>query len=162
MGGHAGQYFEVVLPLGEYIDVDALQLLLQQVGEILAGNFLALAGGNHALVGEALGHLLYPVVEGRHQGVLQLEGRQQRFLQFEVELNKLKQADLEGVGLGDVEEEQNVFDDFLEEGVVVDGQLPVDVGRLSIFIHAVILLFKPPQIQPLNITPSQFWGCDFD
>lgn len=75
MGGHAGQYFEVLLPFGEDVNVDSLQLLLQQVGEVLAGNFLALASGDHALVGEALGHLLDPVVEGRHQGILKLEGR---------------------------------------------------------------------------------------
>ena len=122
--------------------MDSLQLLLQQVGEVLAGYFLALAGGDHTLVGEALCYFLDPVVEGRHQGILEFKGGQQGFLQFEVELYKLEEADLEGVSFGDVEEEQNVFDDFLEEGVVVYGQLPIYVGRLSVFIHAVILLYK--------------------
>ena len=80
MGGHAGQYFEILLPLGEYVDVDSFQLLLQQVGEVLAGYFLALAGGDHTLVGEALCHFLDPVIEGRHQGILEFKGGQQGFL----------------------------------------------------------------------------------
>ena len=89
---------------------------------------MAVLGGNHALVVEALRHLLYPVVECRHKGVVDLEGGEEGLLQFEVELNELKQSDLEGVIGGEVEELQDMADHFLEEGVVVDGQFAVDVG----------------------------------
>jgi pyruvate carboxylase len=56
-------------------------------------------------------------------------------LEFEVELDELEQSDFEGLGGGELEEEEDVFDDLLEEGVVVDRQFAVDVGRLLVSLH---------------------------
>ena len=110
--------------------------------EVLRSDLFALAGRHHALIGQALGHLLDPVVEGRHQRVLRLEGRQQGLLELEVELNELQQPDLEDAVLRDLEQLQDVLDDFLEERVVVDGQLAVDVRGLPIFIHLSYILWE--------------------
>lgn len=39
------------------------------------------------------------------------------------------------MGDGEFEEEEDVFDDLLEEGVIVDGQFAVDVGGLLVPLH---------------------------
>ena len=61
-------------------------------------------------------------------------------MEFEVELYKLEQTDLEGISCGDCEEEENVLDDLLEEGVVVDGQFTIDIRGLTVLVHPAVLI----------------------
>lgn len=148
-----GNFYHLIDVAGLLIkefNVYAPQLLLQNFLNISRSNLYASCCRNHSFISEALSHLLHPIIQPRDQSIIDFKCGKQCFLKFQIELHKLQQPNLKLL-MGDLEEVEDSFDYFLEKGVIIDCELPVDICGALRLHHSYYLL----SISIANILTSE-------